>query len=42
MCMDITLRSAMKSDLGELALMNKRLIEDEGSRNPMNRKQLAD
>lgn len=40
--MDLTLRRATEGDLDELAIMNKQLIEDEGSRNPMNREQLAD
>ncbi len=40
--MDLTLRRATEDDLDDLAVMNKQLIEDEGSRNPMNREQLAD
>jgi GNAT superfamily N-acetyltransferase len=33
--MSILICNAMPTDLPELALMNKELIEDEGSRNPM-------
>ena len=33
--MPLLIRPATKSDLPILAQMNRRLIEDEGSRNPM-------
>ena len=38
--MTLTLRSATDKDLPNLAQMNKRLIEDEGSRNPMSVEEL--
>lgn len=38
--MELKLREAMDVDLNELAEMNRQLIEDEGSRNPMNRDEL--
>lgn len=38
--MAVFIRSAMGADLPKLAQMNKRLIEDEGSRNPMDVAQL--
>jgi GNAT superfamily N-acetyltransferase len=40
--MPLALRSALESDLPALAQMNQALIEDEGSRNPMNEAQLAE
>ncbi len=38
--MEIRLRAASPDDVGLLADMNKRLIEDEGSSNPLDREQL--
>ena len=40
--MPLLIRPADEADLPLLAQMNKRLIEDEGSRNPMSLDQLAD
>ena len=40
--MSLVVRPANEADLLLLAQMNKRLIEDEGSRNPMSLDQLAD
>jgi GNAT superfamily N-acetyltransferase len=40
--MPLLIRPANAADLPLLAQMNKRLIEDEGSRNPMSLDQLAD
>ena len=40
--MPLLIRSAGEADLPLLAQMNKRLIEDEGSRNPMSIDQLAE
>ncbi len=40
--MDICIRKAELSDADLLAQMNKHLIEDEGSRNPMNISQITD
>ena len=40
--MPLLVRPANEADLPLLAQMNKRLIEDEGSRNPMSLDQLAD
>jgi GNAT superfamily N-acetyltransferase len=40
--MSLFIHSANEADLPLLAQMNKRLIEDEGSRNPMSLDQLAD
>ena len=40
--MSLVIRPANEVDLPLLAQMNKRLIEDEGSRNPMSLDQLAD
>lgn len=40
--MSLVVRSASLADLSLLAEMNKRLIEDEGSRNPMSVAQLAE
>ena len=42
MLMDLALRRATEDDLKELVVMNKHLIEDEGSQNPMSTEQLAD
>ncbi|NLG28897.1 MAG: GNAT family N-acetyltransferase [Chloroflexi bacterium] len=39
---DLVLRSAEEADLPLLAQMNRRLIEDEGSRNPMSVAQLQE
>ena len=38
--MEIEIRPARPDDLPELAVLNKQLIDDEGSRNPMNVEQL--
>ncbi len=40
--MALVIRLATEADLPRLALMNRRLIEDEGSRNPMALDQLAE
>ena len=40
--MPLLIHPANEADLPLLAQMNKRLIEDEGSRNPMSLDQLAD
>lgn len=40
--MSIVLRAACESDLTELASMNKQLIDDEGSSNPMTLSELED
>ena len=40
--MSLLIRSANEADLPLLAQMNKRLIEDEGSRNPMSLNELAE
>ena len=40
--MSLLIRPANEADLPLLAQMNRRLIEDEGSRNPMSLDQLAD
>ncbi len=40
--MEIRLRAASTDDVGLLADMNKRLIEDEGSSNPLDREQLQE
>jgi GNAT superfamily N-acetyltransferase len=40
--MTLFIRDAIENDLAELALLNKQLIEDEGSCNPMNLAQLEE
>lgn len=40
--MTLIIRSANQSDLPSLTQMNKKLIEDEGSRNPMSMNELQE